>query len=671
MTTGREQLRALADRVGILPSYWDIRGRSHPTSEATAEALAQAMGFDASTEGAAARSLAALEREANEPRIDPVQVWRQWDAGAPALRVRPPAGPFDYEITLEQEDGRTESIRGRCGGDSGAEGLELPLPFKPAEGYHRVTLVVSTPDGVETAEQSLILTPRTCFTVEEALGGRPRFGIWTNLYSIRSAQNDGIGDLGDLANLLRWAGRSGADFVGINPLHALRNRGLGVSPYGPVSRLYRNVLYLDVEAVPELADSAEARALLASPEVARERESIRSAARIDHERVLAWKRRVLEALHRAFRRARADGPTERSHAFDAYLAREGRALVDYATFCALEDRVDARGAAHVPWHEWPAETRSPRSPGVDRFREGNSEAIEFHAWLQFEIDHQLQEAARIARQAGLAIGVYQDLAVGLAPDGADVWAFPGLFARGATIGAPPDDYASQGQDWGLPPLDPIRLRASGHRYWIQVLRAAFAHAGALRIDHVMGLFRLFWIPEGRPSSEGAYVRYPADDLLGILALESRRSGAVVIGEDLGTVPDEVPRGLASWGIASSRVLLFERDAAGAFRPADAYPARAIVTANTHDLPPLASLLDGSDLALRRRLGLLSSDDALAAALADRHAELVGPRGAPARRGSPRRRHRRAGDHRAARGHHRIPVPNSCGAGRPLPRRSRR
>lgn len=618
----RERLRELADWLGIVPSYYDIQGQSHPTSDASCEALVAAMGFDGSDEAAAARSLERLAREANGPLVDPVYVWRQWEPGAPTLRLRPARAATEYELTLRQEDGRTERLRGRLPPGEIASGLELALPFKPREGYHEVTIAVSTPSGVETASQSLILTPRTCFTFDEALAGRPRFGLWANLYSVRSARSDGAGDLGDLTRLLRWVGAAGGDFVAVNPLHALRNRELGVSPYSPLSRLYRSLLYLDVEAVPELADSAEARALLASGEMQREREALRSAPRVEHARVLAWKGRVLEALHRTFTAQQREKDTPRARAHAAYEAREGQALLDFATFCALEESQTGPDGLHVPFSAWPAALREPRSAAVAAFRAKLSDRVAFHAWVQFELDRQLALAQSAGRSAGLALGIQQDLAIGLAPDGADVWAFPGLFAAGASIGAPPDDYAPQGQDWGLPPLAPRPLRNDRYRYYIRLLRAAFAHAGSLRIDHVMGLFRLFWIPRGGPSAAGAYVRYPADDLLGILALESRRHQALVVGEDLGTVPDEVPRGLESWGILSSRVLLFEREGGGAFRASASYPPRAMVTANTHDLPTLAAYFDGSDLALRRRLGLLPDDDALAVARADRHAEIA-------------------------------------------------
>jgi 4-alpha-glucanotransferase len=260
------------------------------------------------------------------------------------------------------------------------------------------------------------------------------------------------------------------------------------------------------------------------------------------------------------------------------------------------------------WHEWPLEFHDPHGDAVRAFAARREHRIDFHRWVQFELDRQVGAAAVCARDAGMRIGLYPDIAIGTSPCGADTWAFPELFVRGAGVGAPPDPYAPQGQNWGLPPLNPRALRRDGYQYFVNLLRSNFRHAGALRIDHILGFFRLFWIPEGRSGAEGAYLRYPTEDLLGILALESVRHNAIVIGEDLGTVPDEVPPTLARWGVLSSKVLQFERDHAGDYKPSWTYPPLSLATADTHDMVSIAGFWSGHDIEIRRSVGLIESDD---------------------------------------------------------------
>jgi 4-alpha-glucanotransferase len=269
------------------------------------------------------------------------------------------------------------------------------------------------------------------------------------------------------------------------------------------------------------------------------------------------------------------------------------------------------------WRSWPVELHDSTGAVVDHFAREHAMRVDFHRWLQFEIDRQLGMAASTARAAGMRIGLYQDLAIGSSPAGADTWAFPELFVRGVSVGAPPDPYAANGQNWGLPPLDPRALRRDAYRYYIDLIRNGFRHAGALRVDHVMGLFRLFWIPEGQSGADGVYVSYPAQDLLGILALESVRHGALVVGEDLGTVPEQVPQALRKWGVLSSKVLYFEREWHGGFKPANSYPALSLATANTHDMPTLAGFWAERDISVRRELGLIADDSEEARARAER------------------------------------------------------
>jgi 4-alpha-glucanotransferase len=286
-------------------------------------------------------------------------------------------------------------------------------------------------------------------------------------------------------------------------------------------------------------------------------------------------------------------------------------LTRFATGMAI-----AESARMPDWRQWPVALQRPDDDAVATFREANAQRVDLHRWLQYEMHRQLGEVAVRARTLGMEIGVYQDLAIGTSGGGSDTWSYPDLFLRGACVGAPPDPYSAVGQNWGLPPMDPRALRRQGYRYWIQLLRRGFEHAGALRIDHVMGLFRTFWIPDGATGKEGAYVRFPSHDLLGILALESVRHDALVVGEDLGVVPKEVPPALRKWGILSSKVLYFERDRRG-FRPAKRYPALSLATANTHDMAPIAGFWSERDIDLRKEVGLVSAPAEVQAARRER------------------------------------------------------
>jgi 4-alpha-glucanotransferase len=490
--------------------------------------------------------------------------------------------------------------------------LDLPLPANLPLGYHHIRLTLGAGGHEWVNEQTLIIVPSRCVGPQELLDDTPAFGVIANLYTMRSRSNWGVGDFSDLASLSAWTATVGGDFVGMNPLHALLNRGGDVSPYSPVSRLYRNVVYIDPARVPELDDAPELRARLTSPEVRAELESLRESPNVRYEQVMAVKGMALDALHRAFRdRVRGTG-SARDVAYQQYIIEHEPSLSRFATWLAI-----AEHERKWDWRTWPAELCDPSSDAVRALAERCEHRVDFHRWTQFEADRQLGEAADRARSSGMRIGLYQDLAIGSAPSGADAWAFGDLFVMGASAGAPPDPYSTTGQNWGLPPLNPRALRRDRYRYFIDLIRAGFRHAGALRIDHVMGLFRLFWIPKGMTGAEGAYVTYPADDLLGIIALESVRHRALVVGEDLGTVPDYVRPALAKWGILSSKVLYFEREWHGGFRPADQYPALSLATANTHDMPTLAGFWVGRDVALRREVGQLANDEEEARAREER------------------------------------------------------
>jgi len=429
-----------------------------------------------------------------------------------------------------------------------------------------------------------------CLGVGEALGGRRAVGVTLNAWSIWRRAGWGVGDLTDLALVAEWTAARGADFVATGPLHLLPLDGRSISPYFPSSRRALHPLYLDVTAIPEWTESGDAQALAASSSFRARLDAVRAAAQVDHAGALALKLETLEPVYLEFARRHEGRPTERGRAHAAFLVEGGEALREIAEQLA---RADARPVA---------------------------ERVRFHLFVQFELDRQLGEVQRRARAAGMRLGLVGDLAVGCAPDGADVRRDRSLFAEGASLGAPPDPLGPLGQDWSLQPIDPFALAARGLAPWREILRVAMRHAGALRVDHVFGLVRQFWIPRGSEAARGAYVRQPAEALFGILAEESRRAGALVIGEDLGTRPPGFDAVLRHFNVLSTRLLLFERDAAGAFLPPAKLSDRALLAFTTHDLPPLQGWWSSRDIELRAELGLFASPDARDAALAERARE---------------------------------------------------
>jgi 4-alpha-glucanotransferase len=459
------------------------------------------------------------------------------------------------------------------------------LPSDAAPGYHRLR----SADG----EIQVIVAPASC----------PRPGrIWgwaAQVYATRSGASWGIGDLADLRRLAAWSWSLGARVVLVNPLSAPTPvEPQHASPYYPSSRRFRNPIYLRIEEVPGAeAAGVELEAL------ARAGRALNEGRRIDRDDVHRLKDAALRALW-----ARFPGDP----AFDAYRREQGQALDDWATFCAITERHGGN------WTRWPAPLRRADGEAVGEFRRTNADRVAFHAWLQWQIDVQLGRAAA-------ACPIVQDLPIGVDPEGADAWAWQDVLARDTSVGAPPDRYIRRGQDWGLPPFVPHRLRAAGYAPFIETIRAALRHAGGLRIDHVMGLFRLFWVPAGLPPARGGFVRYPADELLGIVALESRRAGAFVVGEDLGTVEAGVREALAARGVMSYRCVWFETR-----RPAR-YPELSLAAVTTHDLPTIAGLWTGADLKAQEALGLAPN----AAGIADIRARLARmirlPDGAPVER----------------------------------------
>ena len=447
--------------------------------------------------------------------------------------------------------------------DGASRRVEGPLPDDFPLGYHRLR----TADG---RERRLIVSPGRCWLPE----GTRAWGWTIQLYATRSRDSWGVGDLADLGTLRAWATHSGAGFLLVNPLHAVApTLPQEPSPYLPATRRFRNPLYLRVEEVPG-ADRIDRDAL------AEHRRAASKPSLVDRDAV--W-RAKLGALEQIFAGSREHGE------FSGWRHQQGKALQEFATWCALAER-------HGPdWRDWEASLREPSSDAVERFAATHAGRVTFFAWLQWLLDVQM-------RAASGSMPVLQDLPIGVDGGGADAWAWQDTLAGGVAVGAPPDVFNAEGQSWGSPPLIPWRLRAADYEPFIQSVRATMAGAGGVRIDHVMGLFRLWWVPAGHSPADGAYVRYPSRDLLDIVALESHRARAIVVGEDLGTVELGVREDLAEHAILSYRLLWFEDD-----DPAR-WPVSSMAAVTTHDLPTVAGLWTGADVEEQARFLAASRED---------------------------------------------------------------
>jgi 4-alpha-glucanotransferase len=586
------ELAELAEAYGIATEFWDWQHVHRPVSEDTVRAVLAALGVDASTPDAARAALAELRLARWRRPLPPVTVSREGRSPHVVAHV-PEGAAASMEVRLE--DGTVRSAVDAF--PSGAEPVEVDgvrtadrtyaLPADLPLGWHTVALNC---DG-RTATAPLAVTPDFLGVPGE---GR-HWGLATQLYSVRSARSWGIGDLADLAELLRWSAARGADLAIVNPLHATTPvPPLQPSPYFPATRRFPSPLYLRVEDVPEYAmlDAADRARVDESAEPLRRMNT--DPTTIDRDACWPAKRAALEVL---FRAGTSD---DRRAAYDAFVTREGTALTDFATWNALAETHGAR------WRDWPDELRHPGSPAVDVERHRLADRVEFHRWLQWQLDEQLAAMQRTARKAGMALGVVHDLAVGVSPDGADAWAMQDVLALGVTVGAPPDAFNQQGQDWRQPPWHPLRLAEAGYAPYRDMVRALLRHAGGVRVDHVIGLFRLWWIPAGGSPFDGAYVRYDHEAMVGILALEAHRAGAVVVGEDLGTVEPSARAYLGERGILGTSVLWFEHDHdSGGPLPPERWRELCLATVTTHDLPPTAGYLTGEHVELRDRLGLLT------------------------------------------------------------------
>jgi len=596
-----DELLELASLNGVKTDYFGFDGNLHEVSAETLAQVLGALGVSAQDEAEIRSSLYASRDAEWRNFLPPTVVVRQGDETSIPVHVNdgasvniwvelfaaetppPPRAQresrkmeqLNYYYEPREIDGR------RIGRATFSIPSDLPL------GYH----VIHAESGGKTARSILVVAPRR-LELPAAVEAHQVWGLMTQLYSMRSRSSWGLGDLADLADVAYvMARRGGADFVAVNPLGAAEPVGkMTPSPYLPSSRRFLNPIYIRVEDIPETAYlPAKDRAKL--EEFAGPVRALNTTDQlIDRDAVWAAKKQALEIVFRGTRRA------GRQAAFEQFLAEQGQGLMDFATWCAIYEHLDGE--------KFPPEYADPRSPDVIAMREKLYDRVEFFTWLQWIADEQKATAQRVAKEAGMKIGIMHDLAVGVHPEGADAWANERYLAHQASVGAPPDMYNQQGQNWSQPPWNPRALERAGYLPYREMLRTVFRSAGAVRVDHILGLFRLWWIPADHSAADGAYVTYNHDALIGIMCLEAHRAGAILVGEDLGTFETWVRDYLADRGVLGTSVEWFELGDDGNPLPPERYRHLTMASVGTHDLPPTAGYLAGEHVDLRESLDLL-------------------------------------------------------------------
>jgi 4-alpha-glucanotransferase len=596
MTHARDLLQRLAHDYGIQSSYRGHDGLEHPVADQTLVTVLGALGCHVEPDGRAGLE-EALERRRLAPWrrvLPPTTVAHAGSSGSVAVHIRHGSA---VTVKAHLEDGGTRvlgqledfteprSVDGELVGQA-----TFRLPADLPLGWH--TLRAHLEDG--SVEADLIVVPDRLDTAETFIRRRG-WGLAVQLYSTRSARSWGLGDFRDLADLATQTAAHGGDYVLSNPLHATAPVPPVVSsPYSPSTRRYLNPLYLRIEDLPEYGDlNARLRAQVDQLAERRRQDNLDAEA-LDRDAAYAAKLEALRWIHQV-----TPSPT-REEAYRAYRRAEGAGLDDFALWCALRSTVTHDDPV---WHE---PGLAPGGPAAERYREQLAEEVDFHRWMQWLCDTQLETAQAAALDAGMRLGLMQDLAVGADRNNADGWMLQDLLVPSMSVGAPPDMYNQLGQDWSQSPWHPERLAETGYRAYRDMLRSILRHAGGIRVDHILGLFRLWWVPVGGLPTEGAYVTYDHEAMVGILALEAQRAGAVVVGEDLGTFEPWVQDYLARRGLLGTSILWFEQHD-GRPRPPQEYRVQCLTSVNTHDLPPTAGYLAGFHLDLRERLGLLAGD----------------------------------------------------------------
>ena len=608
---------------GIETEFNDAWGKPTQVSEQHLIALVQAQGFDTEDDELAALQLLQRQLEYWQCPLPVVSVQRQDEPQMLLINVPLEHANERLSLNIQTEAGEMlpfelVPVEGELQQVVVLDEIEYHqyqhiLPVQLAAGYHRVQSL----DG--TLSQQLIITPGLCFQ-PQAFAQNKQWGIALQLYGLRSERNWGIGDFTDLHNAIRYLGSVGADFVGLNPIHALYPAmPESASPYSPSSRRWLNIAYIDVSAMPGYTLCQRSAALTSAPHFTQALNAVRTEDFVNYTAVMQLKLPVMHSLYLWFSEQGATQCPALVAEFQQFKQQGGESLQQLALYDALHAHLYQQDSMHWGWPNWPSSYQDVHAPDVTEFARQHSEKIDFYCYLQFIAATQLASAQQLAINSGMTLGLYRDLAVGVSEASTEIWGNPELYCRDASVGAPPDPLGPNGQNWGLPPMYPYQLYKQGYQPFIELLRANMRDAGALRIDHVMALLRLWWVPKSAENAGGgAYVYYPIMDLLGILALESQRNSVVVIGEDLGTVPDGIRDLLQEYGVYSYRVFFFETAPDGGYISPVHYPKQAMATLSTHDLPTLIGFWHCEDLKLGQQLGLYKDEAQLRGLYEERH-----------------------------------------------------
>lgn len=620
-----EIIEGLVTMRGIESAFVDAWGNPATVNDETKIKLLKAMGYEVDNEDELLLQVEDGFAKQWLSHLNPVQVIKHDEAFVIPLRVAIEMAAQTLTIHVQLEDGsdfsqEVEAVEHQLINVAEIEdeefheyaiSLDCALPM----GYHTLSLAMG---DEELASSTIIKVPEKCFIPDDIEQGKKIWGLSVQLYCVRSRRNWGVGDFSDLSLLVKQAAAQGADFIGLNPIHELYPANPDAcSPYGPSSRRWLNYLYIDVEQVPEFDHEAVQR-WCKDTQLNAKLAALRETQYVDYEGVADIKLAALNRVFEQYSKKYLGKNTRQNRAFKAFIAKGGESLQTLAVFEAVQEKLKNEGKECWGWPVFPDEFKSYDMPSVAKFAKKNKDRVNFYLFLQWHAALQFEAASQVGSDAGMAIGLYRDLAVGVSEGSAEIWGNKDLYCIDASVGAPPDILGPLGQNWGLPPMDPIKLYEQAYQPIIDLFASNMHASGALRIDHVMALLRLWWVYRGDHASQGGYVCYPVEDLLGILALESQRNKSLVIGEDLGTVPEEIRSKLADNGMYSYRVFFFEQAEDGGFYAPDHYPEQSMATLTTHDMPTLIGYWHCDDLSLGKEVGLYPDANVLATLYDTRH-----------------------------------------------------